>query len=211
MGSTNRLLSLSGLAAVAMMFTSALLFDFYEYLPDPAEIQAHLTENDTIVWLAGYFGLIGMFFLLWFGSVLRSRLRSVETGDGMVTNVAFAGITAAAVLGGAAYSVMIASGARAGADGGISDTMATFAYDIYGTILGTGIAVALGAAIAAFAVVSSRTRLMPAWFTWVSAIIAIGVISPLSYLFIALAVLWVAYVSVALWWADKDDTAMAPG
>ena len=205
MGSTNRLMSLSGLAAVALLLTSALLFDFYEYLPDPAAIQAHLTENDTLVQFAGYFGLISMFFLYWFASVLRSRLRSAEGGDGTVTNIAFAGVTAAAVLGSAGYSVMLASATRAGSDSGISEGMAALAYDTYGMLVGNGLSVALGAAIAAFAVVSARTHLMPSWFTWVSAIIAIGAISPLGYIFLALAVIWIAYVSVAMWWAQKDD------
>jgi len=200
---TERLAPLSGVASIALLGVSTVLFDFYEYLPAPGDIQAHLLDNDTAVTIAGYLGMLAAALLFWFASSLRSTLRAAEGGDGRVSNIAFGGAVGAAVLFVAAYSVMIAAGARAGSDSGISADSAAITYDVYATLVGGGVALALGVAIGAFAVVAFRTRVMPRWAAWASAIIAVGAISPASYVFLGLAAAWVVYVSVTLYMAGR--------
>jgi hypothetical protein len=200
----NRLVMLTGLVAVALFLAGAVVFDFYTYLPDPAEIQAHLVENDTETQMAGYFGMLGAFFLLWFASSLRSNVRAAEGGDGMLSNIVFGGTVAAATMLLAGFAAMMAAGGRAGADVPIDEMAAATSYDLWGTLVGSAVPFALGATIAAYALVAARTNVMPMWFAWVSAIIAVGSISPFNYIFIALAMLWVAYVSIAMWWAQRN-------
>ena len=196
---TERLAPLSGVASIALLAVSTILIDFYEYLPDPADIQAHLTDNDTRVLIGGYVGLLAAALLFWFASSLRSTLRAAEGGDGRVSNIAFGAMVGAAVLFVATFAVTIAAGARAGSTGGISADAATTTYDLSATLTGSGVALALGVAIGAFAVVAFRTRVMPRWVAWASAVIAVGSISPVSYIFVGFAAAWVVYVSVVLY------------
>jgi len=200
---TERLAPLTGLAAIALVAVSALLTDFYEYLPDPGDIQAHLTDNATRLQWAGYIGIVAAALLLWFGSSLRSTLRAAEGGDGRISNIAFGGAVAAGGLLLVSYSIAIAAAGRAGSEGGITADAAATTYDIYSSLVGGGASAALGVMIAAFAVIAFRTRVMPRWAAWVSAIIGVGAISPLSYIFIGLAALWVAYMSLALYLAGR--------
>ncbi|MGA0058688.1 MAG: hypothetical protein ACO3RU_03780, partial [Planctomycetota bacterium] len=68
---------------------------------------------------------------------------------------------------------------------------------------GNGAPLAFGGMVGASAVVWLRTRVRPAWFSWVSAVLAIGLASPLGWIFIAVAVLWVAVVGVVLYRGER--------
>lgn len=206
MGSRTHLLApLTGLMAIGLIAVSAITFGYFEYLPDPGDVTRHFTENPLAVQVAGYLGLLGTFFLFWFGSSLRAGLRVAEGGDGRVANIAFGGMVGAAAILVVAYSLMFSTGVRAGSSGGIDQGSATFAYDAYTTVVGSGAALALGVAIGAYAVVAFRTRMVGRWLAWASAMIALGSVSPLAYLFVGLAAAWLAYVSVSLYLAGRRE------
>lgn len=73
--------------------------------------------------------------------------------------------------------------------------------------------VALAALIGATAVVTFRARVWPTWLAWVSAILAVGSISPVGYIFIGLDLLWILYVSIWLFAGQRgepDSTQPSP-
>jgi hypothetical protein len=96
------------------------------------------------------------------------------------------------------YTAMVAAGARAGAPGGISPVGAVTLYDFYGQVLGQMFATTLAVFIGASAVVSLRTGMFRAWFGWVSALIAFGLLTPIAYIILALALVWLLVVSIWL-------------
>jgi hypothetical protein len=52
--------------------------------------------------------------------------------------------------------------------------------------------------IGATSVISLRTSMFPKWFGWASAIIALGLLSPIGYFVLAFALMWLLGVSIAL-------------
>lgn len=190
--------AITGVVAIGLLVLGAVLFDFYEYLPEADDIQFHLEDNSTRVQVAGYVGVLAAFFFYWFASSLRAMLRAAEGGTGRVSNIAFGGAIGAGTLMAGGFVLLLAAGARAGTDAGISGIAATTTYDIYGLVFGSAVPLALGVMIAAFSVIALRTRVVPQWLGWASVVIAVGSISPLSYIFVALDALWVVWISALL-------------
>ena len=50
----------------------------------------------------------------------------------------------------------------------------------------------------AAALVALRTGVFPAWLAWVSVVLAVGLLTPLNYIFMGFALLWVLIVSILL-------------
>jgi hypothetical protein len=72
-------------------------------------------------------------------------------------------------------------------------------YDFYGHVLGQMFAITLAVFIGASAVVSLRTSLFPAWVGWFSVLIAFGLLTPIGYLVLILAFVWLLWVSLWLY------------
>jgi hypothetical protein len=51
-------------------------------------------------------------------------------------------------------------------------------------------AIAMAVFIGATAVVSLRTSVFPKWFGWVSALVAVGLLTPFAYAVLALVLVW---------------------
>ncbi len=194
-----KLAPLTGTVSALLLMVGAGTFGVYEYLPSGEKLQAIFGQNPTRVYLAGYIGTLSAFFLLWFAGSLYSALREREGGAGRLSTVAFGGGVASAVTLAAGFSAVIAAGARAGTLGGISPVEAVTLYDFYGQVLGGMFAITLAVFIGASAVVSLRTGMFRAWVGWASVLIAIGLLTPIAYLVLALALVWLLGVSVWLY------------
>jgi hypothetical protein len=72
-------------------------------------------------------------------------------------------------------------------------------FDFWGQGAGQMFATSLAVFIGATAVVSIRTAVFPAWFGWVSALVAFGLLTPAAYIVLALAVVWLLVVSIWLY------------
>ncbi len=200
-----RLAPLSGVAFVALAVAAALLVNNYDYLPTAGELQEFFTDNATTLQIAGYLGTLSAFFLAWFAGSVRSSLRPAEGGTGRLSAIAFGGGVAAAAIVALAFTILIVGGARGGADGGIGLDTAVTIFDLYGSIFGLAVPVALGVMIGAAAVVAFRTKAWPVWLAWVSAILAVGSISPVAWIFIGIDLLWI--LVVAIWLFTKQPEA----
>ena len=190
-----RLAPQSGIVAVIALVGSTLFIGFYEYVPASETIRDPLMDTPTNVPIGADLGMFGAVALLWFAGSVRAMLRTAEGGTGRVSAIAFGGGVATGTLMIGAYSAMLASSVRAGADGGISGEAATILYDLASTIQGVGMAYAMAAFVGGFAVVAFRTGVAARWLAWVSAVIAIGLVTPVSYAVLGFGFLWVAYVS----------------
>ena len=153
----------------------------YEYLPEPTKVASTLEANSTRISTGGYGATVSVFFLLWFTGSLRSFLMSYEGGAGRLSSIAFAGGVAAGAMVLISSVVTLAAAQRVGQEAGINPDVATLAYDLSVSILGAGLPIAMAAMIAATAVVSLRMQALHPWFGWVSAALAIGLLTPYNW------------------------------
>jgi hypothetical protein len=194
-----KLAPLTGVIAVVLLGAGAALFGVYDYLPPAERLQETLSDNAGTVTIGGYLGSISAFFLIWFAGSVFSALREREGGARRLSAVAFGGGVASGIALAIGFSAIIASGARAGAEGGITPVEAVTMYDLYSQVLGQGFAVTMAVFIGATAVVSLRTAMFPAWFGWASALIAVGLLTPIAYIVLAAVLVWLIVVSIWLY------------
>lgn len=206
---TEQVAPLSGAVFFLLALGAALLVNNYEYLPPASDLQSFFTDSSGRLQVAGYLGAASGVFLIWFAGSVRSSLRPVEGGTGRLAAVAFGGGAIGGGLVAFAFSVLQVGGARGGNAAGIGPDAAMVVNDVYGSVIGVALPVALAAMIGAAAVVAFRTRAWPTWLAWVSAILALGSISPVAYIFVGIDFLWILYVSIWLFMMERRETSPA--
>lgn len=173
--------------------------------PTPGEVVDLLEDGPVQVLVGAYLSLVSAAFLLWFAGILRATLRAGEGDAGRFSAVAFGGGVAAATAMSIGFAVMAQAALRAESDEGIDPETALVFYDLYRAILGGPAPIGFAALIGATAVVSFQTRVFPTWLTWSSAVVAVGLVSPLLFIFVVAAFIWVLVVSIWLFiHAGKD-------
>lgn len=193
-----RLAPLSGVVSVALVIIGAIVISNYDYLPPAEKVANFLIGNSSRISAGAYIGSISAFFLIWFSGSLRSALMEREGGTNRLSTVAFGGGVAAAAVMGTSFSAILSAAQRAAAEGGISPIGAVTMFDFWGQEIGEMFAVSLAVLIGAAAVVSLRSGLFPAWFGWVSALVAFGLLSPIAYYVLFFAMAWLLVVSIWL-------------
>lgn len=196
-----KLAPLSGVITVVLMIAGAAMFGVYDYLPPADKLTEILSDNPTRVFTAGYLGSISAFFLIWFAGIVFNTLRKQEGGTGWLSSVAFGGGVASSVALAAGFTAILTTGTRIGAEGGISPIELVTIYDLYSQILGQMFAITMAVFIGATAALSLRTGIFPSWFGWASALIALGLLTPIAYIVLALVLVWVLVVSI--WFYNK--------
>jgi hypothetical protein len=209
MDRTTRFAPLTGLGAVVLLLVAAALVGSYEYVPAAETIQGHYTDNATRILFGSFVGVAAAFLLVWFSGSVRVALRAAEGGDGRLSAVAFGGGVVAAVSLAVAHGAVQAAAARAGSDSGITPDAAATLNDLSGTMYTAGMAMGLSVMIAAFAIVTLRSRFMPKWTAWVGIVIALGGLT-IAFIFLIPQVLWVVAVSVALYRREAAASGSAP-
>jgi hypothetical protein len=202
-----RLAPLTGVISVALFIIGSLVISIYDYLPPAQKVADYLNGNATRVSTGAYLASISAFFLIWFAGSVHSALREREGGTGRLSMVAFGGGVASAVAMGTAFTSILSAGLRAGAPGGITPIGAITMFDFWSQTAGQMFAISLAVFIGATAVVSIRTAMFPAWFGWISALVAFGLLTPVAYIVLALAVVWLLVVSIWLYFrgASKGE------
>ncbi len=194
-----RIAPLTGLAFIVLFMGAAIVINNYSYLPPQNEILSFYRDNSSRVFAGGYLGMISAVFLIWFAGSLRDHLRRVEGGRGRLAAVSFGGGVAAAVIVIAAYGATITAAQRAGAIGGIAPETATGLFDLSANLVGSGVPIALAAMIGAASVLAFRVRAFPRWLAWGGAVTALGCITPVGFIFLGIAAVWVLIVSILLY------------
>lgn len=194
-----RMAPLTGVVFVVLLIVGILVINNYDYLPSSSEITSFYEDNATSVSVGAFIALLSVFFFLWFVGSVRSTLRVAEGGTGRLSAVAFGGGVAVGAGMIVAYAATFAAAQRAGAAGGITEGGATALFDFSGSLMGTTVPVAFAVLIGAAAVVSFRTGVFAPWLAWASAIVALGLLTPVNYIFAGIALLWVLVVSIVLY------------
>ena len=196
-----RLAPLTGVVFVVLLLVGVgfTTFSGPEY-PAPAdEILDHYTDNSARVWVGSYLGMLAVFFFLWFVGSLRSFLRPAEGGTGRLSAVAFGGGVAAGALYLASFTMSLTAAFRADEPGGIGEQAATTLFDLGGSLFVAAVPMALAVVLAATAFVGFRTAVLPAWLVWVTAVIAVGLVTPIAWIVHIVFLAWVLFMSVFLY------------
>jgi hypothetical protein len=191
-----------------MFFAAAGMFGFYDYQPPAEKLQEFFNDNPTNLYYSGYLGLLSAVFLMWFAGSIYKTLRKNEGGEGRLALVAFGGCLASGIGIALGYSVVEIISGLAGAESGISPMVAVLLNQLYGTFLVGLTGISMAVFIGATSVVSLRTSMFPVWFGWVSALVAIGLLTPLSFIVLGFAMLWLFGVSI--WLYIKGASAANP-
>jgi hypothetical protein len=154
----------TGIVFVVLAFASYLIAG---ELPRPGDsteqVVAYYTDDsDKILWSMWLFGLAGIAFL-WFLGSLRSHLMKAEGGTGRLSAVAFGGGIAAGVVYsiGISISSALAFGIAQNASAEITDVLSDLATHLY-----NGSAFGFFVLVLATTLVSGRTKVLPAWLGW---------------------------------------------
>ena len=201
---------LSGLVFVILMGIAVVLVGQYEHLPPIGELAEFFRENADRISIGGYIGSVAAFFLFWFAGSLRSVLRRAGTGDSVLADIAFGGAVAGGILLAVAFSGLQGMAMRAATAGGIGADAVAVMNDSWSQMIGLAMPIGLAACCAATGLVIVRTDLLPGWFGWLSVILAVGLLTPLSYAVLGLAILWLAILSIWLFARGEDKMFMMP-
>jgi hypothetical protein len=148
--------------------------------PD-AEVVAYSVEHRDGLLIQSYlFGLAGVFFL-WFLGSLRAYLGKAEGEGARLSAIAFGGgiATFAAFGTGSGIAAALAYSIAGQADPGITVALSRVAAIVF-----TGTAFPLVVLVAATALVGGRTKTLPAWHGWFGwLLIPIALISSLAVFF----------------------------
>jgi hypothetical protein len=185
------ILSVLGIVAVAE--------DSPDFAGPPAEWAGYFNDHaDAITW-GGIATMTGVFFLMWFLGSLTSTLGVAEGGDRRVTSIARGGGVAGAALLLASSAITTVGGLRVDDQKSISEELASAYGDLSSAAGFIAAPYGFAALVAGTAIVSFRTGVFPMWLTWVSVIVALGLLVPLiSWAFMLVFAVWVLILSILL-------------
>jgi len=194
-----RLAPLTGIAFVALLVAGYILMGTADYFPTQDRALEIFSANSDQVQLGALLGgFIGTVFLVWFVGCLSNALHKKSNRGDRLAAIAFGGGIIIAISIALALAIIWIAAARAGRPGGISGETAVIYYDLYSTIMAAVVSSGLAILIGAAGIASLRTRLFPAWFGWASIVVAVGLLSPIHYIFEAVALAWILVVSIML-------------
>ncbi len=203
----NRWSLLSGAIFVILWVVSEVLVGQTEYLPEAGAVTTLFTENAGRISIAGYLGTVSTFFLLWFAGNLRGVLKGAGEHLDPWADIAFGGGAAASVVVAVAFSSIRAVAERAETAAGISPDAATAVLDVQGQLAGVAMPIVFAVFIGATGFAVLRSGLLPGWFGWVSAILALTLLSPLIYVVMPVGLLWTLVLSIWLFVQSSEDPA----
>lgn len=188
---------LSGILAAVSIVIGFVLMGITQYFPSPDRV-TEIVGADPFVFQRGavFLGVYAAFFVLWFSGSLAAWIRAREGGDGSLTFIAFGGgLLAAAGLAVAGAVAWIAS-ARLARTPDTDPAELLVLYDIFQNVTAAVVSTGFAALIGATGIAALRGRLFASWLGWASVVGAIGLLTPIHYVFEVLALPWMAIVGV---------------
>ena len=161
--------------------------------------RAQLIISSYVLWLAAL-------FFFWFVAGLRARLLAVEGAPGRLTSISFGGglVFIAMLIAAASCFASIAGDITFGGDdfGGAQGTFlvgARFIPELGFPLLLIGGAFAAIAMVDAASILIVRTGVVPTWIGYFGFVAAVALLFGVLFLPMIFLVLWVLFVSVAMW------------
>jgi hypothetical protein len=194
----DRFAPLTGVLAVVLTAIGfAIAGSTPDFLDEAPKIAEHYQDDPGKLIAAAYIGLLGTAAFIWFIGVLRTRLRNAEGGEGWLWSIAFGGGLVAAAMFLLVDTINLAAALRADEDGAIDPNVAAAMFDLSGLLIAIG-GLAGSATVLATAAVAFRTRVLPKWLGWISILLGIGLLSPISWIFAIVFLVWTLVVAVLL-------------
>lgn len=180
-----------------------------EDFPAPVEeIVEYYADDPGMIILSAWVGLLGSFFLIWFGGSVRARLR--DAGEERLGTIAFGGAVAAAAMGLLIDTAHLAGALRAEEDDTIEPATATALYDLANSTLGGGLPIAIAVFVAATGIAALRSGALPSWLGIVSLILTVLLFMPMiAWAMTGVALLWALITSIVLFTSQPAAPAAA--
>lgn len=194
----SRVAPLSGVVFVAMITASALIINNFEFLPPADELAAFYAGDSVRIMTGAYVGSLGAFFLLWFSGSVYAAIRRSDVEGGRLAMIAFGGGVFASAMFEIGYLTTMAAAERASIHGVIDPGSAAVLSDI-SALAFTGAAFGLAGLIGASALASHRSGHPSKLVIGVNSVIALGLISPLNWIVIGVAIVWVAVAGIRMY------------
>lgn len=194
-----RIAPLSGIAMVVVSIVGLILIGSFDYFPTAGRALEIFSKNPSRVQrgalIAGFYGVV---FLLLFTGTIFNALRSGEGATGWLAASSLGGGVVTAIGMAIGSGIIWVAAARAGRIGDLTPEAALIMNELALVMLANLLSVGLAVFIGATGIGSLQTHLFPAWFGWLSVVFAIGLLSPIHYIFEGLAYIWIAVVSIWL-------------
>jgi hypothetical protein len=202
--------ALAALTGVAFVIVTVVAFIVGGETPDtndsPQKVLNFYNDNDTEQMFAGALLAWASVLLFFFLGVLRSVLRAAEGAVGRLSAVAFGGglVLGVGMLAFAGFTFTLADTA----DHLTPD--AAQALNMLNSDFFFPVAAGLGTLMLATGIAGVRTRVLPAWASWIAIVIGIAAVTPVGFFAFLAFGLWVLAVSVILWRAASVVPAGQP-
>ena len=195
--SSTEFLLQAGPGSLAVLVLAAVVGRPFGNLPEPDQVVAHLEGSRMRVLIGTWAESIGGALLVAFSVGLASRLRQADGDRSPLASAALAGgVTTGTLL--LARGALVAAAAERAGTGGASPETATLAIDAGDLLIGKMAPVGLALVTGATAV--AGRSLTPRWFVRVTAVLTVGLLSPLNFLFVVPGLFWVAGLG---WWLGQ--------
>jgi hypothetical protein len=202
--------ALAPLTGVVFVILVVIAFAVGGSSPDikdsPQKILKYYNDHDSKQMFSAALLALSTVFLFFFLGVLRTVLRAVEGTVGRLSAVAFGGglVLGVGMLSFAGFTFTVADAAdhltpdAAQAINALnSDFFFPLAAGLSTLLLATGIS-------------GVRTRVLPAWLSWIAIVLGIAAITPAGFFAFLAFGLWVLAVSLVLW-RTASVTPTSPG
>jgi vacuolar-type H+-ATPase subunit I/STV1 len=202
--------ALAPLTGVAFVILVVIGFIVGGESPDPdaspQKILSYYNDNDTQQIVASLLLGVGTVFFFFFLGVLRTVLRAVEGAVGRLSAVAFGGglVLGVGMLAFAGFTFTLADSA----DHLTPD--AAQALHVLNSDFFFPVSAGLATLLIATGIAGIRTRVLPAWISWIAIVLGIAALTPAGFFAFLAFGLWVLVVSVILWRAASAVPAAQP-
>jgi hypothetical protein len=161
--------------------------------------RAQLIISSYLLWLAGL-------FFFWFIASLRARLIAVEGAPGRLTSITFGGglVFIGLLMAAAACFASVAGDITFGGEDFVGVDGARFVPELGYPLLLIGGMFAAIAMIDAASILIVRTGVVPTWIGYFGFVAAVALLFAGFFLPMIFLVLWVLFVSVAMWRAPAQ-------
>ncbi len=189
---------LSGVVFIVLFTLGSLLIGAFEFLPVPEDARSFYEDSPSRIFAGGYILSVSGFFILWFAGSVRDSLSSTSADQGPLPSIAFGGGVAAGALVVFGSIATLVGAARGGSDTGIGLDAAVVYYDLAAAMIGSGVTIAMAVLIGSASAVALRAELYNRWLAWAGVLLAVGLLTPVSWAVMAGIIPWIVLVSVLL-------------
>ena len=197
----SRVAPLSGVLFGVLLIASYLFDPNTDFMPPADEVVSHLESGPLRVMAGAYVRLLAAAGLVWFGGSLHRTMKRV--GDGRLALLSFGGCLVAASLIAVGSTASVAAAERVLVNETIDPGAAAALFDMAGIATGNGAPIGFAILIGAAGIALLGAPGQRAWLGWISVVIALGLLSPYGWMFLAAVLIWIPAAGI---WIYRSDT-----